>query len=645
MLGHEVPGALAWLTFLQGALDSIYRRPEAIAAACALFAGGVVLFGLSAGKAKDATSLTYGPAGWSFWRPGRPREVLVGLAMSAIGLALVALVLYQLASAEYEHRFAYTFLAGLVLLIAGLFVLDEEVRALRITSPKVLTAEIIFVVVVVSVFIALNVMDLTSWKYAAVGDEFDGFGYAHRLASGDVPNVFSQREGVENTRPVLGALVDAAFLKMFGGDIFAWKFRLVILAAASLVPFYFLARELFSWRVAAPATAFFASSHYLFAYTHHPTFIDALLPTTLSLYFLVLGLRRNSILLLFLCGIAAGLGFYSFFAGRAIILIVMLYMVSLGPRSLTPRTVIPVVLGFGVMVGPMFASDGWYVIDRMFEFSAAGYSEEVVGSRTTRIIHNIAQTTLAFNYSEQVRHYVSGSLFDPVTAVLYILGIGYAASRAKHPAFRLVLIWWLVALAATGFTSPYPAGALTRLHYVIPVAALLAGLTFDRVLRLGYELTREPRTRALIVGVSLAALMVPVMYLNLHRFWWETPSTYGAPTTEAVAMRAFFSEQCEDGHRGMTIIIYEPNLLRLVVGAYRLGERRPRLLDYPSAQRALASPGLLTKKDGCIAVAATGRAPAGVSDEMVEQIKKAYPDKRFTTITDLAGRHPVQLFY
>jgi hypothetical protein len=554
MLGHAVPGALVWLTFLQGTLDSIFFRPEPVAAACVVFAGGVVLFSLSAGEAKDASSLTYGPAGWSFWRSGRPREILVGLAMFAVGLALIALVMYRLNSAEYEHRYAFTFLAGLVLLIAGLFVLDEEVRTARVTSLKMLTAEVFFVAVVVAVFIALNVMDLTSWKYAAVGDEFDGFGYAHRLARGDIPNVFSQRAGVENTRPVLGALVDAAFLKVFSGDIFAWKVRLVILAAASFVPFYFLARELFSWRVAVPATAFFASSHYLFAYTHHPTFIDALLPTTLSLYFLVLGLRRNSILLLFLCGITAGLGFYSFFAGRAIIVMVMVYLVSLGPRSLTPRTLVPVVLGFGVMVGPMFASDGWYVIDRMFEFSAVGYSEVVVGSRETRVIHNIAQSMLAFNYSEQARHYVSGSLLDPVTAVLYILGIGYVVSRVTHPAFRLVLIWWLVALAATGFTSPYPEGALTRLHFVIPVAALLAGLAFDRVLRLTDGLTREPRTRALIVGVCLAALMVPVMYLNLHRFWWETPSTYGSPTTEAVAVRAFFSEQCDDGHRGMTII-------------------------------------------------------------------------------------------
>jgi hypothetical protein len=64
--------------------------------------------------------------------------------------------------------------------------------------------------------------------------------------------------------------------------------------AATLIPFFLLLRELFSWRVAAFSTALLAASHYLIAFSHTGfNNLDALLPTTLAMYLLVLGLRAR----------------------------------------------------------------------------------------------------------------------------------------------------------------------------------------------------------------------------------------------------------------------------------------------------------------------------------------------------------------
>ena len=106
-----------------------------------------------------------------------------------------------------------------------------------------------FVAAVIAIFIALNVRDLTSWKYAAVGDEYGGFEWARGIARGMPFNPFWQK-GAGDLQSVLTSAGQAVFLKLFGEDIFAWKLHLVVFAAAAFVPLYLLMRELFSRRVA-----------------------------------------------------------------------------------------------------------------------------------------------------------------------------------------------------------------------------------------------------------------------------------------------------------------------------------------------------------------------------------------------------------
>lgn len=644
---RTVPDSLDWLTFLAGSIDTMFGRPESVSAGAVLLVAGAVLYALAAAdrQASDASAFSFAPLRWA--ADLRSREGAIVLGLSAVGIGLFAFIIVGLATQPYQHWLAILFPVALVLMAVPFFWRDRNQGSLRVRLSQPMLAEAGFLVVVIGAFIALNIMDLTSWKYAAVGDEYDGFRYAKRIAAGNIINPFSQRMGVEGIRPVLGSMVDAAFLKAFGGDLFAWKVRLVVLAAASFVPFYLLVRELFSCRVAIAATALFASSHYLFAYVHHPTYIDALLPTTLALWLLVLGLRRNSTLVLFASGAAAGLGFYTFYAGRAAVVVIALYLLTFGRRSLRPTTVLPLGLGFIALVAPMFAVDGWYVVDRMFESSTVAYPEEIVGPRATRFLQNIVKSLLAFNYSESTRHYVSGSLLDPVTAVLYVLGLGLLLTRLRHPAFRLVLIWWLVALAATGFTNPYKGVAISRLHYVIPVAALLAALAFDQGLRPTIDRLRRPAVRVAVAGVALGLLMVPVLYLNLHRFWYETPHEKGAPSAAAVAVRAFFSDECRDNPQGVTVVSHSPTaLLLLVFWAYQLGDREPELLNYPDALAALDAKqaGAATLKDGCFIVLSEGGNPE-LPKTVIARIQALYPQKRLSIVTDLAERHKVSLIH
>ena len=168
---------------------------------------------------------------------------------------------------------------------------------------------------------------------------------------------------------------------------------------------------------------------------------------------------------------------------------------------------------------------------------------------------------MAFNYSTFGRHYVWGSLLDPISAVLYVLGLGLAISKIRNPAYRLLVVWWGVGLAACGFTNPYPGVAVTRLLFpLLPIAGICA-LALDKALQVADRLWRSAALRTGLASVALVGVAVPVLALNLHRFWVETPTQYGTPTVEAVAVRAIFSDTCNDRLPKVSVIMYSPGPL------------------------------------------------------------------------------------
>ena len=625
---------------------SVYAKPDPVVAAMVLLVVGALVFAVGAHLLRNTarehlSSITLQS---NLTRVNRDYIALAGLAA---GMVVFAYAFYRLFNDKYQHTFGLLVLASFLLVAGAFFRYDLRRRVLSWPHPRwTALLEVGFVVAVIAVFIALNVRDLTSWKYAAVGDEYTNFEYARWIARGMSFNPFSQ-EGVGELQPVLGAAGQAVFLKLFGEDIFAWKLHLVVSAAVAFVPLYLLMRELFARRVAAFALPILASSHYLFGYTHHPDYADAFLPEALSMWLLALGLRKNSTLALFGSGAAAGMGFYSFYTGRVIVVVIAIYLLTFGRRMLRPNVIVPLAMGFVVVVGPMFAVSRWNVIDAMLGQSAIEYSSTIVGSRTTRFLHNIVLSLMAFNYSEFGRHYVWGSLLDPISAVLYVLGLGLAISKVRNPAYRLLVVWWGVGLAACGFTNPYPGVAVTRLFFLLLPIAGLCALALDKALQIADGLWRSPALRTGLASVVLVGVAVPVLALNLHRFWYETPTRYGTPTVEAVAVRAAFSDACRDHLPSVTIIWINPgSLLARVFDAYDLGDRAPTLYPYEEALKVFP---------------AGGKRPAGLNDdcvifigyhdkrdlqtELLARLHTLYADKQWDEVADLSGLRKVTLIH
>src|SRR5262249_43498804 len=155
-------------------------------------------------------------------------------------------------------------------------------------------------------------------------------------------NLFSQA-GVYQYHPVLTSFIDGMFMRLLGTDGVAWKMSTNVLVAAAIPLLYLVARANFGWRVAVLSVGMLATAHYLLAFAH--TGYNSLEPLFYSLAAILcfqVGLRRGSLLLLVLAGMFAGLGWYTFYTSRAVLVILAISLPLLVPRGRWLKCGLPV---------------------------------------------------------------------------------------------------------------------------------------------------------------------------------------------------------------------------------------------------------------------------------------------------------------
>lgn len=168
-----------------------------------------------------------------------------------------------------------------------------------------------------------------------VGDEGSFWEAAQRIATGEHEGSFFGL-GVY-TFPIASSFFQGWVLRLFGTTIWSWRFASVLAGALCTIPLYLLTNELFDRRTAVAATLIMIVSPYFLAFSRLGyNNSQALFPVTLCFYFAVLGIKRSSYFYLWLAGLAAGLGFYTYSAAQlGLIVLVLLggYLVIIGRFS------------------------------------------------------------------------------------------------------------------------------------------------------------------------------------------------------------------------------------------------------------------------------------------------------------------------
>lgn len=522
----------AWL---DSRFEMAFLSRNALAAVLPLLVAGATVFALAASSAEDD-----GP-----WRPlalARPDRLTA--AALAVGLASCIAVIGALFAGRYHWSFTAYFFGGLLTVLLLVLLGDAKARPFTLRRPTAaFVVEMLIVGALVGTFVGINVRDLDSWQYAVIGDEGPFYETAKQVLEDRSLNWFSQVDGPYHVHPVLSSVWHAGNLAVFGDGLFGWKMGALSAIAITIPVFFLLLREMFGTRPALFGAMFLAASHYLFAYAHTGyDNIFPLFPTVASFYCAVAGLRRGRPSLLVASGVAAGLGFYTFYSSRVIIIMLGLAFATLPDRRRAMMSVGLVGAGFALAVLPLFATDGWTVVSE-------GGRQSIFQNEDVPLLehlgYNVVRSVFPFYFNPEAAHYTAGALLDGISAVLATAGFALSIRRGRLFSYRLVLIWFVVAIAATGVLSLYTTVSISRLHYALPPLAAFAGVAVDEVLSTltATSKMRLPAFAATGLGLTLLA---PTIFVINGRQFFEYSATHHVTVPETVIMRALTGNDCRD---------------------------------------------------------------------------------------------------
>jgi len=584
------------LTPLADALFSgIFSWPTSVLVGVLLLAAGGGLFAATVDSGSGSASL-----GGSL--PDRPRPPrLTGrrrwrtfAGMLVLGSGISAILWLLLGLGNYEGFYPWLWVTGIAIVGAGFLYLDVQSGA--DLKFRIGALEVAVVLIATAAFIALNLKDINDWYYSVSGDEYVIFGAARDVANGFRQNFFSLR-GAYDILPVAETYYRAGVMTLFGVNYFGWKFSGVLAGAALFAPLYFLVRNLFDVRTAVAAVGLLAAAHVLVAHAH--TGYDnlfALAPTALAFALFFSGIKRGSAFLTFGAGAAAGLGFYVFHPARIILLILLLFLLLYRSRVDLKRDLALIGFGFVLVVMPMVIVSNSDLITGAQDQSVFGYDPGQVGDPWERIKDNALRNTVAFNYQTREAQFISGSLLEPITAVLAVLGLAYALRHFKRPALCFLLIWYAFSMLIVGIASPHPYVPTNRINFMIPVMLVFAALGSGKAYGLFQDIAgRNNLLKAVGPPLALAVVLLAVAGSNLYRFWYVTPRNYPTPL-EAVAVKAALSSECRD-RAGQTVVVAPGTLgsLYYALDARDLGDETPVILAYDEMKRVTEFP-----PDSCV---------------------------------------------
>ena len=343
-------------------------------------------------------------------------------------------------------------------------------------------------------------------------DEIFKANFAQDVLDGGWPVFFDPNGGEEALFPYLAAIS----VTLFGRNLFALRFVSLACGILSIALTYGLIRELFGRRVAFLTTAAVTVSFW-----HIFDSRVALRPITLltmalaSFYLFCVGLRRGGMRSFALAGVFLGVSFYTYTSGFLILLTIILFLVFyLLPfrRALLLQRWRGILLAFTIAL-IIFLPMGHHLYTHPVASTArardlSDHINLLLAGQPGPILQDVVNVLGMFGFSgdPEWRYNLSGRpVFDPLTFLLFCVGLVICLSRIRKPEYAFLLVWLGVNIIPSALTRNSPStlraiGALIPI-YVLP--SLTLDLTWDRV---GRRFGRMG-TRALLAAVALLLVL------------------------------------------------------------------------------------------------------------------------------------------
>ncbi|MGH2448640.1 MAG: ArnT family glycosyltransferase, partial [Chloroflexota bacterium] len=397
----------------------------------------------------------------------------------------------------------------------------------------------------------LYLHDINSWFYSWIGDEYAFYSQADGLLHGVSANVFSQ-VGVYGYHPEADSVYQAGVMLVLGAHELGWKASSALAGVLPVFPIFLLARLTYSRSAAWLAVGIYLPAQLIIAYAHTGyNNLDALFPLMSALALVVAAHQYRSPFYLFLAGVAAGFGWYTFYTARfAIILLALSVLVW---RSSWRRDAGFIVAGFALSLLPFVLVNGTRFMSGILGESAiTGHAHPIPIS--SLLAQNFLRSLFAFFYSNQIdNHWVVGAMFDRASALFLLIGLATLLTRRSRRDIFVVLCL-TVLVFGTVMTFYNPSIPTTRINIALPLAAVVAGFGAARLIGFVEDMVKLPNWGRM--GLAIVAVAI-VAALNFNNFYRVVPSLVQATPT-ALEMKVILA------HPRATVLV-APDLASLTL--------------------------------------------------------------------------------
>ena len=401
--------------------------------------------------------------------------------------------------------------------------------------------------------------DVPAW---VAGDEGAFWGTAQSIATGEFKLVFFDF-GVYSF-PVASSIAQAWVLRLAGMDLWGWRFASVLSGCLAIFPLYLLGRELFDRRVAIFASTVMIFNPYFLAFARLGyNNSQALLPVVLSAYLLILGLKRGSHFYLWLAGLAAGLGYYTYFAAWLGVVVIGILILSLSLttripfRNALPLLLVPLAGWFAVSLPRAVYSLSSPLVTSMYykaletSFVSAFYGRVMFGDGFMNqaptwspgevevffgipqygilIMRGILRSVAAlFIPLFNTGHFLTAELSGPGASFFFAIGAGIAMAGLRKIRGCLLSTWFWIGLLFLSVLSAFPPRPNHGVP-LIPAMALLVALGLVAVLE---EVAKRipglaAHRRRWVTGAAALGLLI-MAGMGYHAYFIGVPTHYPA---------------------------------------------------------------------------------------------------------------------
>ncbi len=312
------------------------------------------------------------------------------------------------------------------------------------------------------------------------------------------------------TFPISSSILQSWIMRVMGVNIWGWRFSSALPAMAAIFPLYLLAQELFERRVAIAASVIMIANPYFLSFSRLGyNNSQALFPVALCVYFIVLGIRRNSRLYLWFAGLVSGFGFYTYPAAWiGLIIAVIIFGSSLFRKMGLQKNLVSLSIIITAAVTVMlpriiYGLHGNAPNSLHEKFWEAGmnnsfygqmvFGEELMAQVETFAVGNIKvfydpplygvllargtirTLTALFDPIGRGDHQIVYGLTGPGSSIFFALGLGLVLANFRQ-LFALTLSTWFFAgflfLGALSSFPPRPA----HLVAILPVISLISAI-------------------------------------------------------------------------------------------------------------------------------------------------------------------------